>query len=72
MREYKIVEMKDGHGDFKFHVKAKYGWGWFSYWEKRGSTHDKMQKATDKVEEYINQEKGNQRIKVKEYIYYCT
>ena len=34
MREFKIVEMKDGHGDSKFHVKAKYGWGWFSYWEK--------------------------------------
>ena len=70
MREYKIVEMKDGHGSPKFIIKAKYGWGVFSFWEKCSiSTYNTMQEATDQVKEYIDSEKGDQRFKIKEYIY---
>jgi hypothetical protein len=69
MRTYKIVETKDGHGKSGFQVKAKCGWGWFYLWEKWGGNHNTMQKATDKIQEYINDEKDDQRIKVKEYVY---
>ena len=69
MRTYKIVETKNGHGISKFQVKGKVGWGWFCLWEKWGDNHSTMQKATDKVKEYINDEKSDQKIKVKEYIY---
>jgi hypothetical protein len=69
MREYKIVEFKDGHGNPKFKVKAKVGWGIFSWWEEWSQTKDTMQEAQDKVKEYISREKDKQRVKVKEYIY---
>jgi hypothetical protein len=69
MRTYKIVEMKDGHGKSLFQVKAKWGWRWFSFWEKWGGSHSTIEIATDQVKEYITNEKNEQRIKVKEYVY---
>jgi hypothetical protein len=69
MREYKIVEMKDGHGNPKFQVKAKYGWGIFSIWEKYDQQVGSMQQAQSVVEEAMKDYKSGQRIKVKEYVY---
>jgi hypothetical protein len=69
MRTFKIVETKNGHGDSGFQIKAKCGWGWFCFWEKWGSRHNTMEKATNKIKVYINDEKDNQKIKVKEYVY---
>jgi hypothetical protein len=69
MRQYKIVEFKDGHGNPKFQIKAKLGWGFFSIWEKWGNQTSSMQDAQTRVEEYLKEYKSEQRIKVKEFIY---
>lgn len=69
MREYKIVEMKNGHGNAKFQIKGKQGWGWFSIWGDWGALYNTMQEATDEVENYIDDEKTHQSFKVKEYAY---
>ena len=69
MRKYKIVEIKNGHGVSKFQIKGLCGRWIFSAWCDWGNLRDSMKEATDKVEEYINEEKSNQRIKFKEYEY---
>ena len=69
MKQYKIVEMKNGHGDLRFQIKMKVGFWLFTYWEERGDNHPSLKDAQTKVEYYIGEEKSEQRIKVKEYLY---
>jgi hypothetical protein len=69
MRKYKIVEMKDGHGNSKFRVRGLHGLWIFKAWCDWGILQDTMKEATDRVEEYINEEKNDRIVKVKEYIY---
>ena len=69
MRTYKIIEERDGHGNPKFKVKSKYGWGWFSCWEQQGNILTSMTDAQDAVELFMREYKDAERIKVQEYIY---
>jgi hypothetical protein len=69
MREYKIVELKNGHGDSRFQIKTKHGWGWFTHWCDWDDLKGSMKSATDTIEEAINEEKKQCNVKVKEYVY---